>query len=944
VLSNDTDADLDPLQAVLVSGTSSGTLNLNVDGSFDYTPQADFSGMDSFTYLASDTLLDSNVATVSIAVVAPPTATNDGYGLDEDATLVVPSVSGVLANDADNNPPSDLTAVLLASPSNGTLTSFSSDGGFTYVPNADFNGVDSFTYEAADGGTGASAQATVTLTVNSLNDEPVAVDDGYQAELNTALVVNATAGVLSNDTDAELDPLQAVLVADVSSGVLSLNADGSFSYTPALDFSGVDSFTYVANDTAVDSNVATVTLTVNGTNDPPQILTGTIAFTKQLIDVTVDQAHSVVAADLTGDGHIDAAATDFVDDTVFWYENDGNGVLQQRVLDAGLDGAYPLHAADVNLDGDMDLLAGGYLGDTFVWYENDGTGGFTRRVIDSAADGAHSIVTGDMDGDGDIDLLATNQDANTITWYENDGTSNFGLPIVIDSAATGAKRAEFADVDGDGDQDVISASFFNDEVAWHENDGSQGFAKQVIDNTADGAYYVFPADLNGDGNVDVLAASQLDATIAWYRNDGPSGFTAQPIDTGANGARMVIAADLDQDGDLDALATSVDDDTVAWYRNDGNGNFVKQGIDAAADGAYGVFSVDIDRDGDIDVLSASRDANAIAMHLQIKTHSDLVEQAGTLVFDSAVLRTIDPDDGPSELTYTITDATGFGELRLDGVPLTSGGTFTQDDIDSGRLAYVHDGGDSPADSFSFTVADGGEGGFSPLAGTFAITITGAGGDTIVELRLDEGSGTVAVDSSGLGNDGMLVNGPVYEADTPDGSPYAVRFDGQDDYIDLGVLDVDGNGLTLAASFKADSFPGPSKDPRLISKASGTAANDHVFMLGTVAAGSEIRLRARLRVGGTTTTLIAPSGDLQTGQWHHAAVTYDGTTLRLYLDGADVGNIPLSGSVDIDPSVAVAVGNQPAGAGARSFNRRWRWMTATRRTRTPRWSWTWQAAC
>ncbi|MCP3919871.1 MAG: PKD domain-containing protein, partial [bacterium] len=192
-------------------------------------------------------------------------------------------------------------------------------------------------------------------------------------------------------------------------------------------------------------------------------------------------------------------------------------------------------------------------------------------------------------------------------------------------------------------------------------------------------------------------------------------------------------------------------------------------------------------------------------------------------------------------------------------------------------------------------------------------------DAVVLLPLDEGSGTVANDASGMGNDGTLVNGAVFEANTGDGSPFAVRFDGLDDRIDIGSVDVNGSGLTLAAWFNPVSFPGPSNDPRLISKASGVAANDHVFMLSTIEVGSEVRLRARVRVGGSTTTLVASSGNLATGTWQHAAATYDGSALRLYLDGQSVGGRSLSGAVDIAPSVAVSVGGQPSGAGSRFWD-------------------------
>ncbi len=182
----------------------------------------------------------------------------------------------------------------------------------------------------------------------------------------------------------------------------------------------------------------------------------------------------------------------------------------------------------------------------------------------------------------------------------------------------------------------------------------------------------------------------------------------------------------------------------------------------------------------------------------------------------------------------------------------------------------------------------------------------------LKLSMDEGSGQTALDSSGDGHNGKLLGGPAYVTDTADGSPYALRFDGSNDYIDLGSLDVKGGGLTLAAWFKADRYPGNYRDPRIISKASGTAANDHVFMLGTIKSGEDTVLRARVRVNGVTKTLIADRGKLQTGVWQHASATYDGTRLRLYLNGVEVGATSLSGKVDVDPALRVAVGSQPGG--------------------------------
>jgi VCBS repeat-containing protein len=267
VLANDIDIDSAALTAAVVAGPAHGTLHLNADGSFTYTPNTDFNGTDSFTYKASDGSLDSNVATVTIAVGAvndAPVANADSFTLAEDNTLSV-AAPGLLGNDTDVDSAA-LTTKLVAGPSHGTLT-LNADGSFSYTPNADFNGTDSFTYKANDGLLDGNV-ATVTLTVAPVNDAPVAQNDSFTlAEDNTLSV--AAPGLLGNDTDIDSAALTAKLVTGPAHGTLTFHADGSFSYTPNADFNGTDSFTYRANDGALDSNLATVTLTVDPVNDAP---------------------------------------------------------------------------------------------------------------------------------------------------------------------------------------------------------------------------------------------------------------------------------------------------------------------------------------------------------------------------------------------------------------------------------------------------------------------------------------------------------------------------------------------------------------------------------------------------------------------------------------------------------------------------------------------------
>ena len=185
--------------------------------------------------------------------------------------------------------------------------------------------------------------------------------------------------------------------------------------------------------------------------------------------------------------------------------------------------------------------------------------------------------------------------------------------------------------------------------------------------------------------------------------------------------------------------------------------------------------------------------------------------------------------------------------------------------------------------------------------------------------MEEGFGEVALNRVNSTSNGQLVGGPSYSSDTPDGSDYSLYFDGNNDYINLGTFDAKGSGLTLATWFKADSFPGDKNDGRLISKATGSAANDHIFMLSTFLNGSDTRLRARVRVNGTTATLIADAGNLATGKWYHATMTHDGNTLKLYLDGELVGIRAVMGELDQALNVPVVVAAQPPGAGSRYFN-------------------------
>jgi len=260
VLANDTDPDGDAITAVLVDNVQHGTLVLNADGSFTYTPTPNFNGSDSFTYKANDGQTNNNIAIVNITVNPvndAPIANAQSLSVDEDSALAITLTGSDVESDG-------LTYSITADPAHGTLSGTVPN--LTYTPDANFYGADGFTFKVSDGF--LEAQAQIHITVNPVNDAPVAVLDAYETEENAPLDV-AAPGVLANDTDIDHDPLTAKLVTNVSHGTLEFNSDGSFLYTPAANFNGEDSFTYVANDGVTDSNSASGMIKIHVVNYAP---------------------------------------------------------------------------------------------------------------------------------------------------------------------------------------------------------------------------------------------------------------------------------------------------------------------------------------------------------------------------------------------------------------------------------------------------------------------------------------------------------------------------------------------------------------------------------------------------------------------------------------------------------------------------------------------------
>ncbi len=195
--------------------------------------------------LSYDEALTITVVNVNDA----PLANDDTIDTSEDTPVTI----DVLGNDSDPDDGDTLTLIDVGRPANGSARINSSM--VVYTPTQNFDNSDTFTYTVCDGS--LTNSATVTVTVNPVNDAPVAADDSFSVE-EDAVLTGTSRSVLDNDSDIDSALLTAVLDSGPADGTLRLNPDGTFIYTPASSFDGADTFIYHANDGVADSNTATV--------------------------------------------------------------------------------------------------------------------------------------------------------------------------------------------------------------------------------------------------------------------------------------------------------------------------------------------------------------------------------------------------------------------------------------------------------------------------------------------------------------------------------------------------------------------------------------------------------------------------------------------------------------------------------------------------------------
>ncbi|MGD1336328.1 Ig-like domain-containing protein, partial [Vibrio harveyi] len=276
VLANDQDADSDSLS--IESATvpaEQGTVEI-IDGKLIFTPAEDFNGEATVTYVVTDgALTDEATVTVTVNPINDaPVAVNDTVSTDEDTAVTI----DVLANDSD--PENDTLTITAASVPTEQGTVAIVDGKLVFTPAENFNGDATISYTVSDGQ--LTDDATVAVTVNPVNDAPVAVNDTVATDEDTAVTID----VLANDSDPENDTL-TITAASVPAeqGTVTI-VDGKLEFTPAENFNGDATISYTISDGQLTDD-ATVAVTVNPVNDAPVAVDDTVT-TDEDTAVTID--------------------------------------------------------------------------------------------------------------------------------------------------------------------------------------------------------------------------------------------------------------------------------------------------------------------------------------------------------------------------------------------------------------------------------------------------------------------------------------------------------------------------------------------------------------------------------------------------------------------------------------------------------------------------------
>jgi hypothetical protein len=601
VLANDSDVDGDSL-SITAANSSNGSVSF-AGSNITFTPAQDFNGPALVTYTISDGNGNSDSANLTVDVKADndaPVATNDSANTNEDNDVII----DVLANDSDVD--GDVISVTAVSASAGAA-SVNSNGDVLYTPPADFNGPVTLNYTVSDGN-GGTDSASVSVTVNAVNDAPVANPDSGTVNEDSSVTID----VLTNDTDVDGDALSITNAASPNGSVTF--SGNNITFTPTADFNGASTVTYTISDGAGGTASSTVTINVTNVNDAPVASEDTASTNEDTAvvinvlanDTDIDNdALSVSSVSTTngsavvnGDGNVVfTPAADYNGTaTVTYTVTDGNGGSDSASVSVAIAAVNDIPVANsdtasVNEDESVsiDVLAN----------DTDVDGDLLRVTSASVTTGSVQVVGNQVNYTPDADFNGS----ATITYTIEDGaggsaSSTIEVTVANVNDAPVVEDLEFFIKEGDSLPITLTGTDTDKDILTFE---LVTLPTGEVLGTAPSLLYVSPESFNGT------------VLFSYKSNDGQEDSNTANITVNVVAVNNAPVAFADTASTLDDEAIQID-----------------------------VLSNDFDIDGDaLSILGATANSGSVEV------------ENGVLVYTPTL-----GTQGDVQITYMITDASG----------------------------------------------------------------------------------------------------------------------------------------------------------------------------------------------------------------------------------------------------------------------------------------------